>query len=290
MKMPYVYLILSVFMSASGNILGKLFNTQNNGCKDSGVFYNFLQMLCVFLCWCVLYAFDFSFDIGVLLYAILFAACYTACNIGVINALKHGPTALTSLFTSLSLIVTTLWGFAFWDETLAVTVVIGLLLDCLAIVLCLYSKKKEKKGVSWKWLGYAVLAMVGNAGCSIIQRTQQMQFHGAHGKMLMAFATFFAALFCLIRFLQSNKSDAVTMMRKSWWTPALASFCNVVLNALVMLMALTELPASLIYPVIGVGTLCVVTIFSLFFFKEKMHWRQWLGISFGAIAVVLLSI
>ena len=80
------------------------------------------------------------------------------------------------------------------------------------------------------------------------------------------------------------------MMRKSWWTPVLASFSNVALNALVMLMALTELPASLIYPVIGVGSLAVVAIFSLFFFKEKMHWRQWLGIFVGAIAVVLLSI
>lgn len=290
MKMPYIYLILSVFMSASGNILGKLFNTRNKECKDSGVFYNFLQMLCVFLCWCGLYAFDFSFDIGVLFYSILFGVCYTTCSIGVINALKHGPTALTSLFTSLSLIVTTLWGFGFWDESLTVTVVIGLLLDCIAIVLCLYSKKKEEKGFSWKWLGYSVLALVSNAGCSIVQRTQQMQFSGAHGNMLMAFATFFAAVFCLIRFLKSDKSDAVTMMKKSWWTPALASFCNVALNALVMLMALTELPASLIYPVIGVGSFGVVLIFSRFFFKEKLHWRQWLGISFGAIAVVLLSI
>ena len=57
-----------------------------------------------------------------------------------------------------------------------------------------------------------------------------------------------------------------------------------------MLMAVTTLSPSLIYPVIGVGSLAVVTIFSLFVFKEKMHWWQWVGVAVGALAVALLSI
>ena len=69
-----------------------------------------------------------------------------------------------------------------------------------------------------------------------------------------------------------------------------AGICNLILNVFVMLMAVTDLSPSLIYPVIGVGGLAVITVFSLLVFKEKMRWWQWLGVAVGAIAVLLLSI
>lgn len=106
----------------------------------------------------------------------------------------------------------------------------------------------------------------------------------------MLFATMFCVLVYLPIYLKSDKTDVRSMLKESWWMPVCAGVCNLFLNIFVMLMALTILSPSLIYPVIGVGGLAVVTMFSLFFFKEKMHWWQWLGVLLGATAVVLLSI
>ena len=288
--MPYFYLVSSVFMSASSSIFGKIFNKKNDEKRVSTIFYNFLLMISVFIGWGILYIIDFSFDANVLWYSILFAICYTACNLGIINALKYGPAMLTSLFISLSLILTTLWGFVFWDAKVTLPVIIGLLLVACAIVLCLYTKGKDDKSVSWKWLLYVALAFFGNAGCSIVQRTQQVQHNGQHGNMLMLFAIGFCALAYLIIYLKSNREDTPTMLKTSWWIPVCAGICNVILNVFVMLMAVTDLSPSLIYPVIGVGGLAVVTIFSLLVFKEKMRWWQWVGVAVGAVAVILLSI
>ena len=288
--MPYIYLVVSVFMSASSSVFGKIFNKKNDEKRDSTIFYNFLLIISVFICWGILYIIDFSFDANVLWYSILFAICYTACNLGIINALKYGPAMLTSLFISLSLILTTLWGFVFWDAKVTLPVIIGLLLVACAIVLCLYTKGKDDKSVSWKWLLYVALAFLGNAGCSIVQRTQQVQHNGQHGNMLMLFAIGFCALAYLIIYLKSNREDTPTMLKTSWWIPVCAGICNVILNVFVMLMAVTDLSPSLIYPVIGVGGLAVVTIFSLLVFKEKMRWWQWVGVAVGALAVALLSI
>lgn len=288
--MPYIYLVVSVFMSASSSVFGKIFNKKNDEKRDSTIFYNFLLMISVFIGWGILYIIDFSFDANVLCYSILFAICYTACNLGIINALKYGPAMLTSLFISLSLILTTLWGFVFWDAKVTLPVIIGLLLVACAIVLCLYTKGKDDKSVSWKWLLYVALAFLGNAGCSIVQRTQQVQHNGQHGNMLMLFAIGFCALAYLIIYLKSNREDTPTMLKTSWWIPVCAGICNVILNVFVMLMAVTDLSPSLIYPVIGVGGLAVVTIFSLLVFKEKMRWWQWVGVAVGALAVALLSI
>ena len=288
--MSYLYLIISIFMSASSSVFGKVFNRKNDAKKNSTIFYNFFLLSSVCLGWGILYAFDFSFNANVLWYSALFALCYTVCNIGIINALKYGPATLTSLLIGLSLLVTTIWGFIFWDAKVTVPVVIGLILVVCAITLCLYTKEKDDKTISWKWLFYVALAFLGNAGCTIVQRTQQVQYNGQHGKMLMLFATGFSALAYMFVYLKSDKSDTPSMLKTSWWTPICAGVCNLILNVLVMLMALTDLSPSLIYPVIGVGGLAVVTIFSLLVFKEKMRWWQWLGVAVGAVATVLLSI
>lgn len=277
-------------MVASTSVFGKIFNRQTDGRRDTSTFYNFLLMISVFSGWGILYATDFSFDAGVLLYSALFALCYITCNIGIINALKYGPTAITSLLINLSLILTTVWGFIFWGAKISPAVIVGLVFVVASIFLCLYSREKDEKAFSWKWLIYVSLAFFGNAGCSIVQRTQQVEYGGRHGNMLMLFATGACAIVYVILYLRSDKRDSRVMLKTSWWVPVCAGLCNVVLNVLVMLMAVTDLSPSLIYPVIGVGGLAVVTVFSLLVFKEKMRWWQWIGIAVGAVSVVLLSV
>lgn len=287
--MAYIYLVLSVFLNASASVLGKLFNRQCEGQKKTSTFYNFFLLISVFAGWSILYIFDLSFNAQVILYSVLFALFYTSCNIGIINALKYGPMMLTSLFLGLSLILTALWGFIFWDSPINLCVITGLMLICIAVYLCLYSGKKDEKGFSWKWLGYTLLAVISNAGCSIVQRSQQVKFDGKYGNMLMFFATLFSVVVYLAFYLKSRDSHIIKELKTIWWIPILAGVCNVILNLLVMMMAMTDLSPSLIYPVIGVGGLGVVTIVSLFVFKEKMRWWQWIGIGVGAVAIALLS-
>ena len=288
--MPYIYLILSVFLASSSNVLGKLFNRKNAQRKAAGVIYTFSLLVSVSLGWGVRFALDGSFEPSVLWYSLLFAICYTTVQFGVINALKHGPAVLTSLFTSLSMILTTIWGFFFWDSPLTLTVGVGLLLVVVSIVLCLYTKGSKDKAISGKWLIAVALAFFGNAGCSIVQRTQQVQYNGQHGNMLMFFATALSALMYLAIFLKSDKSDTKAVLKSAWWMPITSGVCNLFLNVLVMLMAVSTLSPSLIYPVIGLGGLAIVTVFSQVVFKEKMTRTQWCGIAIGAVAVLLLSI
>ena len=247
-------------------------------------------MISVFLGWCVLYVINFSFDSGVLWYSALFSICYTVTNIGGINALKHGPAALTSSIIGLSLILATIWGFFFWGSKVTFPVIIGLVLVVCSIFLCLYTKEKDSKNISLKWIFYVSLAFFGNAGATIVQRTQQIEYGGQHGNMLMTFALGFSVIAYLFIYLKSDRSDSPAMLKASWWIPILAGALNVALNLFVMLMALTDLSPSLIYPVVSVGGLAVVTVFSLFVFKEKMTRQQWIGVAIGAVAVVLLSI
>ena len=288
--MAYLYLFAAVMMNATSSVFGKRFNQQCEGLRDTGAFYNFIQLAAAFLCWGILFLRAPSFDLSVLPYAGLFAFFYILGTVGLIEALKYGPAALSTLFMSLSLLLTTGWGFLFWDEEPTLLVGIGLVLVIIAVYLCLKTDKKEEKSVSWRWLITILIAMVGNSGCSVVQRTQQMAYGGEHGNMLMLFAMGGALIFCLIRYLLSDRSDSPVLLRKNGIWPLLAGVCNVALNMLVMLMTFTDLAPSLIYPCMGVGGLMIVCLCSIFLFREKLNKLQWVGMGVGTVAVALLSI
>ena len=132
--------------------------------------------------------------------------------------------------------------------------------------------------------------MVGNAGCSITQRTQQIHFNGQYGNFLMMLATAISVIICLADYLKSDKIDSVKILKKSWYIPTFAGGFNGILNLCVILLATSTLSVSLIYPVISIGSLMLTTIFSAIVFKEKMFWWQWLGVVIGMIAVGILSV
>ena len=162
----------------------------------------------------------------------------------------------------------------------------------LAIWLCLYQGKntESEKTISVKWLVYAVLACVGNAGCSITQRSQQIKFDGQYGNFLMMIATAVSVVICFSAYIKSDKKDTVKILKDSWHVPFSAGALNGVLNLLVILLATSTLSPTLIYPVIGVGSLALAMIVSAMVFKEKMYWWQWLGVAVGAVSVALLSV
>ena len=271
-------------------IFGAYYNRKNTD-KGASALYSFVQICSVFIGWLILYAFDFSFELAVLPYSLGFGIGYTLAMVGMIKAMDLGSVALTSLIMQLSLIGTTVWGFFFWNTEVTPIVVVGLILVVIALALCLFDgKEKAEKKNGKAWLLCVTLMFVGNACCTIVQKTQQMDFGGLHGKQMMCFATLFALLFCLIRFLRSEKSGVKRILKTSVHFPVLSGVSNVSSNFFVLLLAVSRLSPSLVYPVLSVGGLMITMLFSLFAFQEKMRWWQWLGIGFGCCAVALLSI
>jgi drug/metabolite transporter (DMT)-like permease len=205
---------------------------------------------------------------------------------------------LTSLFISLSLIGVTVWGFFFWNTPFTLLVGLGLVLVVTAVTLCLYkgkgkdSKEQEKSGrtISFKWIVFVLLAFVGNAGATIVQRTQQMACNGQHGNLLMFIATGLASVAFAIAYMVKDASDFKKILKTTGYFPMIAGGCNFGLNLFVILLASSSLSPSLIYPVMSVGSLACITVASIFLFKEKMKWWQWLGVAIGATAVAILSL
>jgi len=287
---PYLYLTAATVLVSTTSIGGSLYNRKNADKKDPTPFYNFICILSIVLGWAILWGLDFSFDAAVLPYSAVFALGFAVSMLGIIQAFRCGPVALSTLIQQLSLIGTTVWGFFFWGAEVTLTVVIGLVLVVVALFLCLYVKPgSNERPFSLRWLAFISLAFVGNAACAITQRTQQLRFDGQHGNMLMFFATLFSSVLLTVIYFRSDRRDSKELLRGSVFFPVFAGVGNVFLNLFVLLLATTPISSSLIYPTIGVGGIALVTLFSVVILKEKLRLSQVIGIVCGAAATALLS-
>ena len=310
--MPILCLIGSVFFVSCVSIMGGFYNRKNDEKKGASSLYNLLIIGTVFLGWFLLFLFDLEMEWGVLPYSVAFGVCYAVCAIATIYALKTGPILLTSLILQLSLIAVAVWGFIVGWQSPTILTWIGIGLVIISLWLCLYTGKRtentsldlsdenalktENEGgrvenkLSLKWLFFVALMFFGNAGCSIVQKTQQLAYDGKYGNFLMATAMLIGVVTCIVIYLCDDKSESKAILKTSWFIPVIAGLGNVLLNLAVMYMATSTLSPSLIYPVMAVGSLIVTTLFSAFIFKEKMYWWQWVGVVIGMVATAILSI
>lgn len=289
--MIYIYLLLAMTFSATITVGGRLYNAKNENRPNVSLLYTFLVPLSAALGWLVLWCFDFSFDIKVLPYSVLYGLCYSAFTVGVLGALKVGLTSLTALIKQIALVGVTLWGFIFWDTPFTVISGIGIALIVLSLCLCLITKEKNDKTKSlMKWLFYALLITVGNAGCSIVQRYEQTAFDYQHKNMLMFFGVLFAAIGCFIVALKENKENWGAAIKSSWFCPLITGLSSALSNVFILLLIKYNMSPVIIYPGIAVGGLIITIIISLAFFGERLRAAQWYGIAVGSVALILLNL
>ena len=297
--MDPLYVVGAILLSSTTNIFGGFYNRACKGAKSSSQFYNCIQLICVCFCWGIAFLIDRNFNVAVLPYSLGFSAGYCVAVFGVINALRTGPVMLTTLLTQMSLVVVSVWGFIFWSAPVTPFVIIGLVLTVIAVFLCLYTGKPKADAsnrvkITPKWIMFALMAFGGNSICSIFQRTQQMVFCDENGKgqfaaQLMFFATLIGAVAFLIIYLCSDRSDQRVFAKKAY-IPMIAGVGNMIMNVLVILLATSSLPSTMVYLPMTIFPLIIVSLFSFIVFKERMRVSQWIGVGSGIISALLLSL
>jgi len=289
--MIYIFLICAVVSSASISVFSTLFNRRNTDKKHLSLMYSFVTVFSAFLGWSVIYAFDFSFEPKVLIYSLGYGVFYAMAIFGLLNAFKTGSVALTAFIKQLSLVFVSFWRFIFWNTAVTVNIGIGLVLMATALFLCLFTHEKgEKIEINWKWCIYALMLLAGNAGCSIIQKYQQMAFDKQHGSMLMCFATMFSSVICLLLTVKEEKKDWKAALKSSWFCPVLGGMSSAVLNLFIMLLLASTLSVGITFPVIAVGGMIITILVSVVAYKEKISVRKWIGLAIGTMSIVFLNL
>jgi drug/metabolite transporter (DMT)-like permease len=284
--MVYLYLAGAVLCAGLLSICATSFNKKNSG--DFLSLYNLITTSSSFLVWSVIFILNPSFSLGVLAYSALFSVFYISAFAGLYNAFKYGSASITAFVKQLSLIMVALWGIIFWENPLSYTLIIGIGLVLVALTLCF--KRDKSKPINSKWTLFAFVLIIGNAGCSVVQKYQQLYFDGCHGNLLMFAATFFASGLCLLLYMRGKRTKISYLSNNTVFLPVIAGVSSAMLNVFVLLMIKMNFPESVFFPIIGVGGVILTALVSVAIYKEKLNARQWMGFAVGLLAIILLNL
>jgi len=286
--LTYFLLGICAFTVSVQNILKQKFNKR----CDGGT-YLFSAMVSLFAMIVFLVTGkEWFYSAKLLLPSAGFAISYAVATGAAMLAIYYGSLAKTSLIISCSLLLPSFYGILFLDESVSITLIIGIILLVVSLVMVNYEKDASDKKVSIKWIIFVTLAFIGNGMCSIVQKAKT-QYFGKDGDnlfMIVALAMVVVILVVMALLSKSERPIMGKVVRCGWWLALLCGVANGLTNFFVIYLNNRNFPASVMFPVISGGSVVIVFLYSLIFNKEKFSVRQIIGFAVGVASIVLLNL
>ena len=267
------------------NVLKKEYGRKTDG----GGVYLFSGILTLVSSLFFLFISGFKLDITaeMLIYALLLSTAYFFGVIFSHLSLLTGPLSITSLVNSFAMIVPMAVGIIFYNEPLTLTLALGF--TALAISLVLINAQKSEEKLSLKWLIYVAFAFFGNGMFSVILSLCQRRLGGGIDNQIMAISMFISAVVIIGISLVKERREIKTAFRHGWHRATATGALNGGAN-LCSLLLMRIMNISLMSPISSGGAVVLSSLVGVFVYKEKLSARQYAGIVFGTLAVVLMSL
>ena len=215
-------------------------------------------------------------------------------------AVNLGPLSYSYVIICSSTIVTALSGYLFWDEKLTILKVCGIILMFICCVLANQTDKETKKA-SLRWLIVCILNAVASAGVGLMQKTHQNSPHAHELNMFLVTAFIVSSIVSFVLYIVASakkKNYAIeykgNMEIKKLVYVILVIFAvtgiGVALNNALNLYLSGVVDSAIFFPIVNGGSVMFNIFASLLFFREKLSYKQWIGLIFGICAIACLCI
>lgn len=228
------------------------------------------------------------YSLEVVPYSALYAVCYALATLTYILAFGCGSLGITALIISYSLVVPTLYGLIFWNESLGIVRIIGIAALLISLFLVRERSDGDKKAITLKWTVYMSISFITNGACAVIQREQQIKFAEKYDMSFMVMALAVATVIMFIAAAVIERGTLLESIKRGAMLSFLSGAANGTANLFIML-SLAVIPASQFFPIIAAGQTILTFVVSMIMFGERFIPRQWVGIAFGTAALVLMN-
>jgi drug/metabolite transporter (DMT)-like permease len=276
---PVLY-SLNVLCSAGQSALGKQYARRGG----ESLPFNINKALIGTILFLVLgFMSGFSWHLETMLFGLFYGISLCISMHTGFKALSIGPMALTSIIASFSLIIPFLFGIILWNESLTLLKFFGVILLLLSIFLI---NIKKESGFSAKWLFYALVTLLSNGFCSVIQKMHQIKFPTLYRTEFMFWALLCVSIILTITYNTKRNGKVKFGFSLLGIASGIANCCA---NFIVLFLSATE-NASVLFPIIAVANIITVWVIGILFFKERLKVLQAIGLVMGVVSVVLLKI
>jgi len=228
-----------------------------------------------------------------LIMGLIFGAITALQCIFSMKAFQYGPMGYSSVIISLSMVIPTLSGCIFWNETLHLVQILGILFMIGCIVLSVDNSGRKKGNL--KWLLYVGAAFVLTGAIGIMQKLHQSSPYKAELDVFLITAFLFAAVvsFAMVGTERLRGGQAALTPCKNIlkWLPMVMILLGGIFGAANNKMNLYlsgVMDSAVFYPLVNGGNVILVSLSGYFVFKERLSRKQWIGMVLGILAVILL--
>ena len=201
---------------------------------------------------------------------------------------QRSGVTVTSLSSKLSVVLPTLAGVVLFNERLNFVASMGIVLALVALVLVVGGKEKTDKTNKTNWLLPVLIFFGTGTGDILMKLTEQQNQKGNLGFMI-AFIYFIALLFGIIIVAY----DLIRGKSKWQWKSALGGIMLGVINYFStynVYNAMRCFDNVVLFPIYNIGVVSVTALTGWLLFKEKLTWKNYLGLAIAIIAVILITL
>ena len=201
---------------------------------------------------------------------------------------QRSGVTVTSLSSKLSVVLPTLAGVVLFSEKLNFVATMGIVLALVALVLVVGGKEQSNKTNKINWL-LPVLIFFGTGTGDILMKLNEQKNTAHDMSFMIAFIYFIALLFGILIVAY----DLIRRRSKWQWKNALGGICLGVINyfsTFCVYHAMRCFDNVVLFPVYNIGVVSVTALTGWLLFKEKLTWKNYLGLAIAIIAVILITL
>ena len=195
---------------------------------------------------------------------------------------------VTSLSSKLSVVLPTLAGVLLFRETLTWQVSIGIVLALVALVLVVGGGKTASDTQRTSWL-LPVLIFFGTGTGDILMKLNEQRNTADDMSFMIAFIYLIAMVFGILLV-----SFDLLRGKSKWQNKSIVGGIALgVINffsTYCIFHAMRCFDNVILFPVYNVGVVSLTALIGWLLFKEKLTWKNYLGLAVAILAVVLISV
>ena len=200
---------------------------------------------------------------------------------------QRSGVTVTSLSSKLSVVLPTLAGVILFSEKLNLVASTGIVLALVALVLVVGGKGKTDKPNKTNWL-LPILIFFGTGTGDILMKLTEQKNTAPDMSFMIAFIYMVALLFgvLLVAF------DLIRKKSRWQWKSAIGGIGLGVINyfsTYFVYQAMRQFDNVVLFPIYNIGVVSLTALTGWLLFKEKLTWKNYIGLAIAIIAVILIT-
>lgn len=212
--------------------------------------------------------------------AVVTGTLYLCTMFLLIRGISKNGAGMCTLWAKAGILIPIFISLVFWGENPDLLCWIGVAITLCAIFLVSYQEGALKPD------RYLVLLMLtcGTSGTmlKVVQKVTTPKLND-----FFVFCTFSTAL--ILSYIWTMKNGGIVAKKKNLFVGSMVGLSNA-LSDIFMMVALSVLPAPIVYPVSSSGTISMIAVVSAVFFKEQLTRKQKGALVLTIIGIILIHL